>query len=782
MLLTLITMCAAATLASTITIAVTNGGTLTFTVSNPTTSNCFVNGSLANYTQYNFTNFSYTDASGVQTAFSGANAIYYSSPGGTSCPPNGAMPNPLALNGSGFTVNFVATQGSGSATFISSGASGFVSPKYEVLSVFYVPPGAKSFVDYGTSTNSGTSMSLMGKNQFSSTLTVTVGKTIGGVASMEGVNVASLKLVTSNSVSTTDTYEQDTSSSVAVNKTSTSDLNFPGPTSNSVGLDHDFDVIKIWLNPVLSFSAPTAGTLVWNGIFWDSSDPVMNSDIIYLTVGELKNPSLIPQAQLNQLMREWAPNMADGSGPGLTSADLLDIAKADPFSNGTYSPSILSGQTCTSDGRYCQVTADAPIQYASPAQGGGGLTTKYTEGYTTTATQGQGATDTHQTAFTVDDAVSGGFLSTWTIDIKKMTSMAITNQWSTATSHATGQNVTVSVTEPANSDGYTGNSVFDVYQDNVYGTLMFLPVAFPGFTLSGTPGSVTTTPGGKVTYTINAAIVDGGTGTVTFSTSGLPTAATASFSPATVTVGGSSTLTVQTAGTIAPGSYPFSVSATTGSIPHVIGLTLIVNAAPDFSLTASPSSQTVTVGKSTTYTLTATALNGFAGTIGLGATGAPAGTTIAISPTSIVNSGTATVTVTTSTSTPVGGFTIMLTGTSGTKSHTANITLVTQAATKDFSIAITPIDSGIAAGSSATYTVTITPINGFTGTVGLALAGLPSNSTATYSPTSIVNSGSSTLTVKTATNTPLGNYTLTATGTSGTLRHSVSATLTVNAP
>jgi hypothetical protein len=80
------------------------------------------------------------------------------------------------------------------------------------------------------------------------------------------------------------------------------------------------------------------------------------------------------------------------------------------------------------------------------------------------------------------------------------------------------------------------------------------------------------------------------------------------------------------------------------------------------------------------------------------------------------------------------------------------------------------------------YTVTITPINGFTGTVSLGLTGVPSNASGTYSPTSIVNSGSSTLTIQTATNTPVGNYTLTAKGTSGSLSHSANATLTVNAP
>ena len=49
----------------------------------------------------------------------------------------------------------------------------------------------------------------------------------------------------------------------------------------------------------------------------------------------------------------------------------------------------------------------------------------------------------------------------------------------------------------------------------------------------------------------------------------------------------------------------------------------------------------------------------------------------------------------------------------------------------------------------ATYTVTITAGQGFSGTVNLSVSGVPSRATATFNPASIVNSGTSVLTIDT---------------------------------
>jgi hypothetical protein len=59
------------------------------------------------------------------------------------------------------------------------------------------------------------------------------------------------------------------------------------------------------------------------------------------------------------------------------------------------------------------------------------------------------------------------------------------------------------------------------------------------------------------------------------------------------------------------------------------------------------------------------------------------------------------------------------------------------------------------------------------------VAGLPTGTTAVFSPNPVGSPGSSTLTVKTSSSTLRGTYTLAITGISGSLVHKATATLTV---
>lgn len=74
---------------------------------------------------------------------------------------------------------------------------------------------------------------------------------------------------------------------------------------------------------------------------------------------------------------------------------------------------------------------------------------------------------------------------------------------------------------------------------------------------------------------------------------------------------------------------------------------------------------------------------------------------------------------------------------------------------------------------------TVTGGPGFSGTTTLSVTGLPKVTTAKFSPASIVNSGSSTLSVDTKKQAPRGTYPLKITGTSGATTHSVTVTLVV---
>ncbi|GAC1702375.1 MAG: hypothetical protein NVS9B4_07650 [Candidatus Acidiferrum sp.] len=203
-------------------------------------------------------------------------------------------------------------------------------------------------------------------------------------------------------------------------------------------------------------------------------------------------------------------------------------------------------------------------------------------------------------------------------------------------------------------------------------------------------------------------------------------------------------------------------------------------ATPDFGLTASPSSQTVVQGASTTYTATLTPSGGFTGTVTFSVSGLPAGASGSFSPPSVSGSGTSTLTVLTSATTPAGSYPLTITGTSGTLIHSTSVTLVVSATGGgDFAISASPSSQTAARGASTTYTVTITATGGFTGTVNFSVSGLPPRTSASFNPVSVTGSGSSTLTVSTNRKTPTGSSVLTITGTSGSLVHSATTTLVV---
>ncbi len=97
--------------------------------------------------------------------------------------------------------------------------------------------------------------------------------------------------------------------------------------------------------------------------------------------------------------------------------------------------------------------------------------------------------------------------------------------------------------------------------------------------------------------------------------------------------------------------------------------------------------------------------------------------------------------------------------------------------TPTFTIAASPTSRTISPGSATTYTVTITPANGFAGSVDLSVSGLPTGASGVFSPTPTTST--STLTVTTSNSTPLSSNTLSMTGVSGAITHSASATLAI---
>jgi hypothetical protein len=303
----------------------------------------------------------------------------------------------------------------------------------------------------------------------------------------------------------------------------------------------------------------------------------------------------------------------------------------------------------------------------------------------------------------------------------------------------------------------------------------------PDFSLAATPASQTATAGNPASYTATVSPSGGYTGTVSFSVAGLPNGATATFTPATVTTSGTTTMAVATTASVAAGSYPLTITGTDGTLTHTASVTLVVTApiVGDFAISAAPASQSVAAGASTSYTTTITPSGGFTDTVALSASGLPTGASATFVPSAVAGgSGSSSLNVTTSTTTPAGTYTITITGTDAGLVHSTTVTLVVTAPA-NFTFTATPASVTISRGGTATYTVTVGAQNGFTGTVNLTVAGLPQRVTATFTPTTVTGSGTSTLRVVSANNSQRGTSTLTITGASGTITHTATVTLVI---
>lgn len=101
------------------------------------------------------------------------------------------------------------------------------------------------------------------------------------------------------------------------------------------------------------------------------------------------------------------------------------------------------------------------------------------------------------------------------------------------------------------------------------------------------------------------------------------------------------------------------------------------------------------------------------------------------------------------------------------------------AAIGNFSISVAPSSATINRGASQKITVTVTALQGFTGTVILSVIGLPTHTSWVFSPTSITGAGTSVLTLQIGQLAPTGTYKLTIRGKSMSLVHSAHVTLTI---
>ena len=280
----------------------------------------------------------------------------------------------------------------------------------------------------------------------------------------------------------------------------------------------------------------------------------------------------------------------------------------------------------------------------------------------------------------------------------------------------------------------------------------------PDFTLTASPWSVTVAPGGTGVYSVTLGAVNGFGADVSLALSGLP----GTFEQPVIP-GGTGTSRLDVPAPATSGPHALRITATGGGITRTATVDLTVQPPPDFTLAASPSSQSVPNGSGTTYQVALGASNGFTGTVGLALSGLPASVgTAAFTPASVNTAGTSQLALTTSASAPPGSYPLTVTATSGGLTHTASVTLVVFL--RDFALAASPSSVTVTRGQLASYSVSASAIGGYTGSVALSVSGAPAGTTSTFTPNPVQVPGTSALRIRTTSSTPRGTYTVRVTG------------------
>ena len=209
-----------------------------------------------------------------------------------------------------------------------------------------------------------------------------------------------------------------------------------------------------------------------------------------------------------------------------------------------------------------------------------------------------------------------------------------------------------------------------------------------------------------------------------------------------------------------------------------------------FLVSADPSTLSIVQGNSMSTIITVTSINGFIGTVALSVyypnggsfTSTFVPTSVNVAANSVAKS---TLTISLGPTASLGNFTVDILATSGKKVSATSI-MVDVRSNQDFIVSVQPSTINNVPGSTDQATVSVTSMNGFTGTVQLQATVPFGYITVTGGQGSVtLQAGqtiTSSLTVSTSTLTALGNYSIVITGTSGILSSSATVTLVVSDP
>ncbi|MDP9052713.1 MAG: RICIN domain-containing protein, partial [Acidobacteriota bacterium] len=291
----------------------------------------------------------------------------------------------------------------------------------------------------------------------------------------------------------------------------------------------------------------------------------------------------------------------------------------------------------------------------------------------------------------------------------------------------------------------------------------------PTFTLAPSPSTLPVKQGTSAPDTITVTDLNGFSGNVTLSVSGLPAGMTASIGPNPTTT--SSVLTFTAATSAAVGTYNITVNGVSSSLTASTTISLVVTSRTCTPATITPFlqvdggawQQTTTATVPTTGSIVNIGPQPVGGTWSWTGTGGFSSNLREIDGIPLING------------------TDIFTGTyidSTFCSNTQNFTITVGSGGGSFTLSPSPSTVTVTKGGSATDTINVVPAGGFTGSVTLSATGLPAGVTASFgtNPTT----SASVLTFTASSTAAAGTYNITVNGVSSSLTASTIISLVVS--
>ena len=315
------------------------------------------------------------------------------------------------------------------------------------------------------------------------------------------------------------------------------------------------------------------------------------------------------------------------------------------------------------------------------------------------------------------------------------------------------------------------------------------------FQITASPTSQSIHPGQVATYSLGISLTSGYPLTTQLSLLNVPSGVSQGFSPQSSTPPFNATLTLTTTNSTPTGSFPMTVQAVSGGQTATASIILdigVVTPPPppafDFSVNvAAPTTETVTQGQSTSFSVVVGLVSGTSQNVTLTASGLPTEASYSFTEPSGKPTFGSTLNIFTSPNTPGGTYSITITGTvNSSLTHNAVQTpvLTVVELPRDFNISTAASQVTLVQSSKTNVLVTVSSVGYFNGNVSLLGSFTPSSGlTASFTPSVVwLQAGGAvaqaTMEITAPKNT-VGNYQLTITGVSSTPSRTHSLTVSV---